>query len=82
MMVFSIRTLTESIKYKVEFQLLLTPNPVRLLELEAKQLHRLIILGFQVDDNVRELKERYKNVFGIPAKKFLSAEEKLSLKNK
>ena len=82
MMVLSIRSLSEAINYKVEYQLQLSNQPVKLLELDTKQLHRLIVLGFAVDDNVRALKEKYGNVFSIPAKKFLSAEEKLRLKDK
>lgn len=82
MIVFSIRTLSESIEYKIEFQLRLSNNPVDLIGLDSKQLKRLIILGYAVDDNVRSLKEKYGNIFSIPAKRFLSKEEKLTLKEK
>lgn len=81
-MVLSIRTISQSIDYKIEYQLKLSNNPVSLLQLDSKQLNRLILGGYAIDDNVRTLKEKYGNVHSIPAKKFLTKEEKLTLKER
>ena len=78
----SIRTLVDAIVYKIEYQLQLSNEPVKLLDLESKQLKRLINYGYAVDDNVWSLKQKYGNVFSIPQKKYLTKEQKLNLKGK
>lgn len=77
----SIRKLAESIKYKVEFQLRLSNEPVGLLETDTLQLTRLISRGYAVDDNVEMLLERYKTIHSLPEKKRLTKEQKQTLKH-
>ena len=82
MNVVSVRTIANSIKYKVEFQLQTITDPQKLLTLDTVNLMHLINYGYAIDDNVRTLRNMYGNIVSIPAKKKLSAVEKFTLKEK